>query len=384
MPQVKQIMRSLSATLVYSAVALPTAYLTVNAVLALSPDFEREDSFVQAFSRASASIQVLATVGGLASLGVLSLMNRLFLLPSLRSVGQLGLDSLPCSHHIGRFRGTEAHSQIHVGFRWLAFIVAFMTSLIFAEIGGQGMKSFGSVAEGVGFADSLLVYFVTRYSSILKASEGILPLKWGYQEISDGGTLEGQQSAPRSSVGGQPESKNEIALQSLDKRLVVVNCSIAVILVLPKMLAYTPLAVQGFEALFQTEVGIRSDYCNAASFLLGFTLTMPTLCFYFLGLNSLFRNVNEFTQLCNTDYVDKPKQQVRAAIGVLACFAVAAGFKYAIGEVENTGAYDYLGDGKEALPWFSLVTVGLLLSSYIQGIQNSSIKMKYNLSLTAR
>lgn len=381
-------------------VALPTAFLSGLAALSSNDlnSLHSPDDLSSLVGRASAGKIMYAIIAFSASEGVLFFLNKRYLLASSKAGLELLKRTVLTLRSAVCCREVRAEDKASIAENIL-FYWSFLTSLIFAEIGGKSLSFLGTAGEITGFSLSLIVYFTTRFAGAKMFFRDVSDRNWRKkQEYLDKlavVSLDETSIEPQlTSTTGNFQDGLNLALQNflreLDKnwdklpkshRRICLNwtaklCGYALVVsaALPIMVSFIPESVEGIETLTQTTIGADAHYQNVESFTLGTFTTALTLFFYEVNIKDLPKY---FFETVETIYEKIIQGEMSTALKMLGLTLVAAGASYCTGlgfklvaeTALDNGYLSYLGGWLSSMiPDGLLVAVTTMLWSHLQEI----------------
>ncbi|OGO94591.1 MAG: hypothetical protein A3F10_04170 [Coxiella sp. RIFCSPHIGHO2_12_FULL_42_15] len=386
-------------------VALPSA--TLNGVAALS---NRDDNLGNVHSPAEL-MQFITNHSNFAhdlyALSVFTLssmvfffLNQRYLFPSLYrsatlllNTTKMILNKISCGNF---FPVHQAPSLMHV----LFFTWSFLTSLVFAELGGKAFSFLYTPGIIVGFCLTLLVYFSTRYASAAFTWDNFNNinescknkyfnklLQYSLSDITDATQVDMGDSKKRANnvsialaqwlmhvTRQRPSTARHVAFQYIVPLCSVLAISITAI---PIMAGFIPDCIQGIERLLQIDLNQQSQYQNFTCILIGLLATSMTMVFYEISIRSLPKQLimtcfSFWRQFQNTQYSPALQQLALTSLAFFASTVTSIGFKFAVTSAVENGYLSYLGNTLSAmLPNCVFAAVTMMLWSHLQELVNN-------------
>lgn len=381
--------------IVCAAVAFPTAALNGLSALVDNPeDLMQLDSLsaLGALLHRSNLDRIAVAVGAFSlSQGVFLYMNSLYFVSSgkaaanlIKRMGYTGASIISCN--LDTLSPQDCAKVSEVGL----FVWSIGSSLIFAEMGSQGLSFLGTKGENVGYFASLLVYFSTRYAStkffnvnerlkkhyldkleLLADDASLAPID--VQDKLNDALIEFLRQ-----VDDQWDrlSKSQSRVILLGEVAPFIGYASVLITLLPIMSSFIPLAVQGAEKPTGWDIGKSEQYQNVSSLTFGAFSAALTLFFYELGIYELPKHFAR-TALLMYDKVQEGDTASVAGLLLMTALALGAscstgmGFKTMADDAVKHEYLSYLGKSlSHLMPTGLFIATAGMLWSHLQGLVN--------------
>lgn len=349
------------------AAAIPTSVLSgLSAIQGGSGNLADINSLSSALDLIKDASWLDLTYGGVSLLAtqlLLSYMNGKYLLDSSKTVIDLIRNDfnfiksiITCSEYEGE-KPTLSENGL---FAW-----CFLTSLIFAELGGETLGFLGKAGFAAGFTLNLFVFFATRFAGARR----LLQLK------SDQSNRAGELS---------PEERNRL-MELVES---IPGITLAILSILPVLLNFIPVSAQGLQSIFHSKLGFHDNYQDVLSFIVGSFITLPTVFFYFITIkdigNQLIKTVsNGFDSIKKCQFGDLLGLITMTGVAFAASYFTSVGFKLVGSSNINNGYLSYLPEAiAETLSIGLFVSIILMFWSHLQHMVNDRHEQKSKTLLT--
>jgi len=268
--------------------------------------------------------------------------------------------------------------------------LSFMTALIFGSLGAKGMRFLGEIAEILGFSISLMNVFILRYagtaalrtilfdddyklkhyfsSILLRLPEQAYPEPETILDDNIISALTRYLTHAETAFDTLPPIRtHNILYHSVNTTSDLMGVVSTVML----NFALIPSAVDGFNLLTGSHIGVEADYHDGWSFLTSTPLNLLTLIFYIRANMSL---LFEFLRtgllieenIRHAEWLNVFRLLAKTLLNGLESYMAAYAFQAVINLNKQEGDFSYLGILSEILPVFAGIINTFMLWDHAQ------------------
>ena len=327
-------------------IALPTSLMTPLA--ALNIDFTETsslDDLRAAISEKSWPSFAFAALSFVGAQHTLFSLNQLFLFKAFSTMSDFFVASYSNVIHRKKMK------ELMIG--WSSFCWCVLTSLIFGE-NGKDTLAFFPGGSYIGFSLSFVVHFVTRYESVVN-------------ELNLKQTLFINNGAPPNTHPKAPPYDKKPCQNAFSFLWTVFSLAVV-------WFCYSPGLIQGFNTLFNTDIGEHNNYRDPLSMSLSTFALLPTLAFYMKAIYGCLQSLHDSYDVI----INQSKTTTQFYVALLFAFDFFSAIVTALGyELIAKSAVDGFELNQptinESMPYLLVGSIASMLITYLFSIRMSGL-----------